>query len=1006
MRRMLFTLMVGLGLLGQVAHAHTVTNAPEGAWRYSYKGQLSGSTTWYASNTNELAGLTSGGYVTYETPGWFHGSSGLQLRTYETWVVAEADVTLSCGSGGDDGHSVFIDGVFIVGGGYGVNVYFDLVLQAGVPRRLLLASNNALGSWHVNCKGRIGDVGDNAPLEDLPWIRIHADGEFDGATTAFLVADSGSLTDTEREFLALVAVGGSVDVLDAAAVKSGVDLSPYNAFCAFGYGPSSITSVFDQAFCDLILGAVEEGATLVVNRMAEGACLLIAGGYSGGGTIGNWTPAYTDTRFVTAVVPDEPLMAGVVPYTGDPHAQTIWYWHSVESESMLWRVENQRTYSGFYQRGPHVQDPDGHLTEGFTASTLVYGGARTPFWYRGKGRVIELSTIHWTFDQSTGDGGTIGLAGQQILANISALPHFGDSRGPVAYYPFNGDAQDESGYGNHGTVNGAVLTEDRHGEAGKAYWFDGVDDHIRLPSIIERYDVATLVAWVKTAGEVAYGQGVVSKPRRPNGSGLRINANASSVGLSFSRELSGPDLHAGVTVRGVESNEWHMLVGVVNEDELTLYLDGEAVSNDTFAAGAATSTEDMVIGRELHQDANEYGKRYFQGAIDEVRVYDRALSANEVAELYAAEVPDPADYDGEVSDVVAVGWDQRVGLRWVAPSDSAGVRVQMTTGGAPSGPNDGVTVFDGSRSTTVVTGLVDDVVYDFGLFAYDASGTFGTGVFVQAMPFNKTRPMLEWEPVDGATWYGVRMRGRGGRNLDQWLEQSVPRWRVDRDLLPGRHMVQVRGYVPVSGPTRWARPRHIEVSGRIPVEPPMVYAPRGEVDASRPVFLWDWVEDAVWYEIQMHLGHRTWAVVWVQDVLSLVPATDSPISQGKWRIRACGLDGRGRWSEWVRFAFSGGEASTPVSGEIDDSYLHIETSRGEDLGLGPRLSTVTPDGQSGEVLVTWASEPGATYTIYGSTNLVDGEWFAVETMVGDGTELEFLHDGGAERIMFYRLGVE
>jgi len=108
----------------------------------------------------------------------------------------------------------------------------------------------------------------------------------------------------------------------------------------------------------------------------------------------------------------------------------------------------------------------------------------------------------------------------------------------------------------------------------------------------------------------------------------------------------------------------------------------------------------------------------------------------------------------------------------------------------------------------------------------------------------------------------------------------------------------------------------------------------------------------------------------------------------------------------VRFAFSGGEASTPVSGEIDDSYLHIETSRGEDLGLGPRLSTVTPNGGSGEVLVTWDSEPGAMYTVYGCTNLVEGEWFAVETAVGDGTEMEFLHDGGAERMMFYRLGVE
>ena len=50
--------------------------------------------------------------------------------------------------------------------------------------------------------------------------------------------------------------------------------------------------------------------------------------------------------------------------------------------------------------------------------------------------------------------------------------------GLVAYYPFDGNASDMSGNGHHGTVNGAVLTADRHGESGKAYDFDGVDDDI------------------------------------------------------------------------------------------------------------------------------------------------------------------------------------------------------------------------------------------------------------------------------------------------------------------------------------------------------------------------------------------------------------------------------------------------------------------------------------------------------------------------------------------------
>ena len=52
----------------------------------------------------------------------------------------------------------------------------------------------------------------------------------------------------------------------------------------------------------------------------------------------------------------------------------------------------------------------------------------------------------------------------------------------VAYYPFTGNADDASGNGHHGTVHGATLTEDRFGNPGQAYSFDGVDDYINIPN--------------------------------------------------------------------------------------------------------------------------------------------------------------------------------------------------------------------------------------------------------------------------------------------------------------------------------------------------------------------------------------------------------------------------------------------------------------------------------------------------------------------------------------------
>ena len=70
-----------------------------------------------------------------------------------------------------------------------------------------------------------------------------------------------------------------------------------------------------------------------------------------------------------------------------------------------------------------------------------------------------------------------------LFCNITAfaqIPAYVPSNGLVGYWPFTGNANDESGNGNNGTVNGATLTSDRNGVANKAYSFDGIDDLINV----------------------------------------------------------------------------------------------------------------------------------------------------------------------------------------------------------------------------------------------------------------------------------------------------------------------------------------------------------------------------------------------------------------------------------------------------------------------------------------------------------------------------------------------
>ena len=67
------------------------------------------------------------------------------------------------------------------------------------------------------------------------------------------------------------------------------------------------------------------------------------------------------------------------------------------------------------------------------------------------------------------------LVAQTLVAQV---PSYVPTNGLVGYWPFNGNANDVSGNGNNGTVNGATLTTDRFGNANSAYSFDGVDDFI------------------------------------------------------------------------------------------------------------------------------------------------------------------------------------------------------------------------------------------------------------------------------------------------------------------------------------------------------------------------------------------------------------------------------------------------------------------------------------------------------------------------------------------------
>ena len=83
---------------------------------------------------------------------------------------------------------------------------------------------------------------------------------------------------------------------------------------------------------------------------------------------------------------------------------------------------------------------------------------------------------------------TLGF-GEFAVADLNA--------GLVAYYPFNGNANDESGNGNNGTVYGATLTDGRFGNTGSAYDFDGIDDYVDIKKQLLSNTDFTVGFWLK-----------------------------------------------------------------------------------------------------------------------------------------------------------------------------------------------------------------------------------------------------------------------------------------------------------------------------------------------------------------------------------------------------------------------------------------------------------------------------------------------------------------------------
>ena len=237
-----------------------------------------------------------------------------------------------------------------------------------------------------------------------------------------------------------------------------------------------------------------------------------------------------------------------------------------------------------------------------------------------------------------------------VTTASSQIPNYVPSNGLVGWWPFNGNANDESGNGNNGTVNGATLTADRFGNANQAY---GFDLNQSITSSIQNSSSYSISIWVNMSdffgnpsspfpsstfvshkSDDVYGNGFVLQQNQNQWGWLEYNTAPQSVQHLFGN---------------TNLNQWYHIVFTSNQN-----------GNRYFYIN--TNLQDAFQGNLIITGGNIYNFKigahidgpsvfWFKGTIDDVGYWNRALTECEIQDLYHAQLG---------SQAISAGLDQSI----------------------------------------------------------------------------------------------------------------------------------------------------------------------------------------------------------------------------------------------------------------------------------------------------------------------------------------------------------
>jgi hypothetical protein len=259
------------------------------------------------------------------------------------------------------------------------------------------------------------------------------------------------------------------------------------------------------------------------------------------------------------------------------------------------------------------------------------------------------------------------------LCIFAQLPSYLPTDGLVGWWPFNGNANDESGNGNDGTVNGATLTSDRFGVASKAYDFQ--NSHIDLgnsPDFSLTPSGFTVSIWVHNYSNVLGGH-ILGKRMACSTPDFQYQIAAAGLPTGLVWGGATPNslsvINSGVLIL---PNQWRHIVGTFDGSIWALYLDGILIE-DINSPITENINANLLVGKSGQCS-------FYDGQLDDLAIYNRALTQEEITALYTGV---PTNNNGE-GNTAAANVPAAIAYQAVArnaqgqPLSDAAVQVKFT----------------------------------------------------------------------------------------------------------------------------------------------------------------------------------------------------------------------------------------------------------------------------------------------------------------------------------------